>query len=197
MATLVLTWQEVSNWLDLPQEHADEMFLMRRAEAIESHVNKFLAGYRIGQVSRTDQTVDGTGTKTLASPEAPLTALTAIKLGYDKTDPDDTLDPTDVNYIVFTPAGRITRTDGGTFPRKEQCVHLTYTAGWTEDTIPPEVTDAVSVWIAYMYRSRGAEASKSETHAGVYTHTRAAMKEAPGVIDMLMPYKRPVARTWL
>jgi hypothetical protein len=81
MATLVLTWQEVSNWLDLPQEHADEMFLMRRAEAIESHVNKFLAGYRIGQVSRTDQTVDGTGTKTLASPEAPLTALTAIKLG--------------------------------------------------------------------------------------------------------------------
>ncbi len=56
---------------------------------------------------------DGTGTPLLML-DYPIAAITSIKIGRDFTAPVETLDPTNVQVIVFATGGRaVWRTDGG------------------------------------------------------------------------------------
>jgi hypothetical protein len=198
MALQVLTWQEISEWLDVDQDDDDRQLLERLAESVENFVETYLGVYRFGTVNRSDYAVDGSGTDTIITPDAPLVTLTGVKIGRDSSNPSSTLDPTDVDVLVYYDNGMIVRTDGGLFPRYRKYVLLSYTAGWTSTTVPDQVKTAMQTLTAFHYRSRGREAVSNETLAGMINWSKRAMLDAPGVKEMLAAYQRPViASLWV
>lgn len=191
MATKILTWQQVSEWLEAHQDDPDRESIMRLAEAVETHVERALKNYRFDTVTRTDLAVDGTGTPDLIAPDAPITSLTAIKIGRDSTNPTATLDVTDADVVVYESSGLITRTDGGVFPRKRKYILLSYAAGWTKSTIPLDIRTCLQLLVAYLWRSRGREAVKNELLSGMLNWAGRAMEDTPGLSLMLGQYTRP------
>ncbi len=192
MATKILTDQEITEWLELNQDDPDLPSIRRLAEAVETYVENRLNGYKLSSATQTDLAVDGKGTEDLIAPHAPITALTAIKIGRDSTDPATTLDCTDPDEVVFDACGLITRTDGGTFPRKRKYILLTYTAGWTKTTIPSDIKNVLQLLLGYLWRSRGREAVRNELLSGMLNWTGRAMEEVPGVKQIVSFYARPV-----
>ncbi len=195
MSAVVLTWQDVSNWLGLQQDDPDRPPIERLAEAVEIHVAKRMGNYTFGSNTRTDYAIDATGLEYILMPEAPITAVTAIKIGRDSADPVDTLDPTDPDEVVWYAYGKIERTDGGTFgsyKREKKYILVTYTVGWDADTVPEDVRLGLKLLVGYLWRSRGREAVRNELLSGMLNWTGRAMYETPGVMDLLGPYMTPV-----
>ena len=111
---------------------------------------------------------DGTGSDTLYL-NYPISAITVISLGRDTTDYDETLDPADVDDVIYVAGKRkIVRTDGGVWraATEPRCVRVTYSA--QADT-PESPQLAIKRLCATVYRQRGAEDATSETVGGFYT----------------------------
>lgn len=96
----------------------------------------------------------------------PISTITSIKLGFDPTDPVETLDVADPLIVTFAVASRkVSRTDGGRFgvlgnPRYVQVVYA------HQDELPEEAKMAVKSVAAIAYRRRGSEDSVEEAVGG-------------------------------
>lgn len=111
---------------------------------------------------------DGTGCAELYL-RYPIATLTSIKLGLDVTDPDETLDVSDVEVVVFgVGERRLARTDGGTFGELgvPRYVTVVYGAG---DDLPSGARLTLKRALALVYRQRGSEDAVRESLAD-YSH---------------------------
>lgn len=192
----ILTWQEVSEWLELQQSDSDKPTLLRLAASVEDQIEKTLSGYKFSNVTYTDQAYDGTGTDSIILPNAPITTLTSIKIGRDSTNPSETLDPTDPDVVVWYDYGLVSRTDGYTFPRKRKYCLFSYKAGWTKDTVSSQMKTALLSTVAYYFRSRGREAVRNELLSGMLNWTGRELDDLPGVKNILAMYQRPTVAAW-
>jgi hypothetical protein len=110
---------------------------------------------------------DGSGSEAIWL-DYPITTLTSITLGYDHTDPDETLTVADLLYASGT--RRIVRQDGWFGPfEAPRYVKVTYDAA---ADLPADAKLAVLREAARRYRARGSEEVKSET-MGPYSVTYA------------------------
>lgn len=137
--------------------------------------NKFLRD--CGRLSRPFATTqasitewqDGTGTATLYLNYVP-SAITSIKLGRDSSDPDETLDSSDVDVLVWTASAsrKLVRTDGGVWRETDEakCIQVVY-AGVADLPEAPQL--AIKRLVAALYRQRGAEDVSSESVGAFYS----------------------------
>jgi hypothetical protein len=122
------------------------------------------APFSAAQVGRVEQ-LRGTGCERLHL-DYPIADVTDIKLGFDSSDPDETLDP-DLKTVVIWQVGStiIERVDGGAFGRfgwPSYC-HITYD---TQVDKPRDAARAIIHAAAVLYRQRGSEDAKQETIGG-------------------------------
>lgn len=131
--------------------------------------------------------------------------VTSIKLGRSFATPDETLDPTDPEQVMYKVGGtELLRTDGGYWDRSTggllswaaggrmnegltpngppTMVQVVYT---TQDFRPPEAQLAVVLAVAALYNQRGNEGLKSES-LGQYSYTLANLTAEEG----------PVGKAW-
>jgi hypothetical protein len=134
-------------------------------------------GGRPFQAAAADQAEvhDGTGSAQLFL-NYPIADDTSVKLGYDSSDPVETLDPTDVDELVFAVGHRrLSRTDGGIFGRvgRPRYVHVVYD---TSADVPQEAQLAIKRAVAQVYRQRGSEDSTYEAFGqGQYSRRLSAI----------------------
>lgn len=140
-------------------EHTEDLF--------ESEVGRTPAPFAAAATARTE-VHDGTGCADLYL-DYPISTVTTVKLGYDSSDPVETLDSTDIDELTFGAGSRrLTRTDGGTFglAGKRRYVHVTYNH---QDDLPGNAKLAIMRVVAQVYRQRGSEDVKYE-NVGGYVH---------------------------
>lgn len=128
-------------------EHAEAMF--------ESQTGRTASPYTAAQTAQTE-VHDGTGLPDLYLDYA-ISALTTVKLGFDSSDPVETLDPTDIDELTFAVGKRrLTRTDGGLFGRagKQRYIEIKYNH---QADLPEDAQLAVKRLVAQIYRQRGSE----------------------------------------
>ena len=106
--------------------------------------------------------------------EYPIDGLTSVKLGLDRDNPDEDLDPSDKAVLQWVPgSARITRVDGRGFApfsvgvsglcRPPGYVEVTYDAA---EDLPADVKPALLKIIAQIWRQRGSEDARSESTGG-------------------------------
>lgn len=127
--------------------------------------------------SATDRTEvhDGTGSHVLTL-DYPISDVDAIKLGLDVTNPDETLDDTDVEVVVWVAGKRtIERTDGGVWGAAghPRYVHVTYDA---QEDKPDEAKTAIKRLAASLWRQLGSEGAAIE---GLDGYSRTLAKDDP------------------
>jgi hypothetical protein len=128
----------------------------------------------------------------------PIASISAITIGVDASNPEETLTPTDVNSVVFTTGQRaLWRTDGGVWRQRlalqsysltdsygvaaaptlyPRVVHVTY----SHDADAPDLAKlAVKRAVASVYRQIGSEDAKSETLPDGYSRTLADVSSDP------------------
>jgi hypothetical protein len=108
---------------------------------------------------------DGTGSHVLTL-DYPIGDVDSIKLGYDSANPDETLDPDDVDEVVWVAGKRtIERVDGGTWGAygAPRYVHVQYDTG---TDVPDAVKLAIKRMAAVVYRQLGSEGSTRESVQG-------------------------------
>lgn len=119
---------------------------------------------------------DGTGTPMLMV-DYPIASITSVKLGLDSSNPDETLDATDVDVLVFATGKRaIRRTDGGIFRERGEArvVRVTYNH---DADLPDGPKIAIKRAVAAVYRQIGSEDAKSETMPDGYSRTVSAVTQ--------------------
>ena len=112
---------------------------------------------------------DGTGTRFLTLHYPISTVQANITLGRSTSDPDETLDYTDVDVLVYVAGKRtIERTDGGIWGAADtpRYVHVTYRAQADKPEGPKLAFKRVC---ASVYRQRGSEDVSSESLGGFYS----------------------------
>lgn len=121
---------------------------------------------------------DGNGSDTLYL-YYPIADLTTIKLGADSADPDETLDPDDLDIVRWAVGSRrIVRVDGGCWGTKcdPRIVHITYDA---QADLPSNCKLALKRVGALVYRQLGAEDAKSDSIAGFSRELKGLAAEDP------------------
>lgn len=104
---------------------------------------------------------DGTGTTDLYL-GYPVSSLTSIKLGEDTSNPDETLDFTDLDVLRYAAGSRrLVRVDGGVFRCRGEprVIHVAYTCA---ADLPADAAYAVKVVAGIRYNKKGAETLTSE-----------------------------------
>lgn len=150
---------------------ADDTLLQELLDAVEDHFvrecGRTLRPFSAAITGRVEWR-DGTGDCELYL-DYPVGTLTEILIGRDATDPDETLDFTDVDVLVYT-AGRrrLVRTDSGSFGARNQpkIVRVTYT---TAADLPTDCALAVKRVTAAIYRQKGSE---DVTHESIEGYSR-------------------------
>lgn len=123
------------------------------------------------------EVLSGTGTRLLVVdyPVSSASGITSLTIGYDSSNPDETLTATDIDTLtVATGSRNIWRTDGGTFGKlaEPRVVHITY--NHNGDTVEPGTDSAklaIKRAVAAVYRQRGSEDAKSESLPNGYQRT--------------------------
>jgi hypothetical protein len=171
----IVTVDELKAYLgDAPASPGDDDLLeslLDDAEALfESATLRPQGFYTAADTDRTE-VLDGTGTRSLFL-TYPIAALTSVKLGYDSTSPDETLDLTNKRVVVYGVGSRvITRTDCGRFgwvgqPRYVEVVYD------HQGNLPADAKLPIMEVVASIYRNRGSEGMRSETVGSFYSYTR-------------------------
>lgn len=158
---------EARSFLGNPPTEDDALIeaLLNDTEGLlESHCNRSERPFSPVIASRTEVR-DGTGSAYLFL-DYPIGDVTSIKLGYDAIDPDETLDPDDLEVVTWAVGSRrIARVDGGKFgcADRSRYVHITYA---TQADLPEMAKLAVKRVTALIYRQRGAEDATEENIGG-------------------------------
>ena len=146
-------------------------------------------GCAFDSATYTAEKYDGTGTPYLTLKNVPVTALTTVGIVYDGTTTD--LDSGDYRFDAVT--GRVARIDASygrvavddfgeivsrqwswwpKFPRGFRNVSVTYTAGYSAQTMPADLKQIMYEFVdAILARRRADPTLQSET-LGAYTYTR-------------------------
>lgn len=145
--------------------------LLEHVEALfESETGRTKSPFTAAATARTE-VKDGTGLATLYL-DYPISALTSVKLGYDSSDPVETLDTSDPDTLTFaTGSRRLARTDGGVFGLPEQARYVTVVYNH-QANLPEDAQLAIKRMVAQVYRQRGSEDASQEGLSG-YTRTLA------------------------
>lgn len=133
---------------------------------------------------------DGTGSRFLWL-DYEATALTELVIGFDFTDPDETLDTTDVQVLAWhANSRRIVRRDGGRFGclGEADVVRVTYDAA---ADLPRDVAVAITRVVASVWRQRGSEDVKAE-RIGPYDATYTAVAEQEPLWQLAVANHREV-----
>ena len=110
---------------------------------IDARVKAFL-GYDIEETEYTEETYDGNGTQYLFPKAIPVTSITKLEI-YDGLDSDgeevwdEWVQNTDYSRLILMNGGMIIFIDGNEFEDGQQNFRLTYTAGYTSDTLPQDI----------------------------------------------------------
>lgn len=107
---------------------------------------------------------DGNGSHVLTLDYA-ISDVDSIKLGFDSSDPDEELDPDDVEEVVWVAGKRtITRTDGGSWGWVDapRYIHVQYD---TQADAPDVPKTALKRMCGLIYRQLGSEGSSRESLA--------------------------------
>jgi hypothetical protein len=164
---------ELKSYLgDAPDSSDDALLteLLSNVQSLfESQTGRTSGSYKDSGTARTE-VKDGTGSSDLYL-DYPVSTLTSVKLGYDSTNPDETLDVT--NKLVINSSSdsrRLSRTDGGRFgiPGSSRYVTVVYDYG---ADLPESAKLAIKSVCATAYRRRGSEEVKSETTGNFYSVT--------------------------
>lgn len=193
--SVLVSLPELSSFLGGVDSSEDALLeaLLDHVEGLfQERVGRRLRPYQAKQDGRVEVR-DGTGSCMLTL-DYPIAALTApIKIGRDTSNPTETLDPTDVDVLVFT-AGRraIHRTDGGVWgcANEPRTVHVTYDAA---ADVPSHAKLAVKRVCALIYRQRGSEDASEETIGG---YTRRMAKFGRDFVDDDPIWKLAVDAEW-
>jgi hypothetical protein len=114
-------------------------------------------------------TMDGTGTRDLIMPDAPVLGVTALST----TDPDQdpvVLDPL-VDIRISSNSGILHRVDGSCWPRGYGNIAVTYTHGFTE--VPPDLQMAVIQIGARLHATSGGQGLVEQEGIATYSVTYA------------------------
>lgn len=173
---------------------SDQLYaqLIEQVQAIfEGECNRHERPFSAAMAARTE-VHDGTGATELFT-DYPIAALTALLIGADPTDPDETLDTTDLSVVRFG-AGkrRIARVDGGFFGTEgdPRTVHLTYA---TAADLPKTAKAAVIAGCKVIVARLGAEGVAAE-RIGAYSIDYASFVTADMANDPL--WKLGVKSCW-
>lgn len=134
-------------------EHAEAMF--------ESQTGRTATPYIAAANDRTEVS-DGTGSRDLYLDYA-ISGIDSVTLGFDISDPVETLDPTDIDELTFgVGSRRLTRTDGGLFgvAGKQRYVHVQYDH---QADLPQDAQLAIKRLVGQIYRQRGSEDATFES----------------------------------
>lgn len=167
MADLV-TLADAQSYLGVSGNDALLTALLNEIESLfEAECGRIGTPFKAAATTQTE-VHDGTGGASLFM-DYPIASVASIKLGYDSADPDDTLDPTDVDEVTFAVGSReIRRTDGGVFGRVGQAryVHIVYNH---QADLPANAQLAIKRVLGQVFFQRGSEDAKYENIGG-YVH---------------------------
>lgn len=122
------------------------------------------APFAAAQTGRVE-VLSGTGCSRLHL-DYPIADVTTIKLGFDSTAPDETLDPDDKTKVIWAIGGTvIERIDGGQFGSFGWPLYCQITYNTQADK-PRDAARVVMQAAATIYRQRGSEDAASETIGG-------------------------------
>lgn len=133
---------------------------------------------------------DGTGSATLWL-DYPVSDLTEVLVGIDVTDPDETLDVTDVQVLAWQVGDtRVVRRDGGRFGcvGDLQFVQVTYDA---QADLPQDAKAAIMRVTATMWRQMGSEDVSAE-RIGPYDATYLGIAEREPLWQLALANHREV-----
>lgn len=154
-----------------PDAEADEDLLDRLLDqveaAFEAACGRQDTPFQAAATARVEDH-DGTG-MTVLWLDYPVGDLTALTIGSDPDDPDDTLDVADPLVLRWQVGSRrVVRLDGGLFGARGQplAVRATYD---TAADLPEDAAMAVTLKVAERYHQRGAEDLLSE-RLGTYQY---------------------------
>ena len=157
----LLTLAELKDWMRVTTDTENVELqdgLDSLEETLEEECDRTRIPFQAAQTGRVEVR-DGTGSRELYL-DYPISTVTTIELGRDSASRDDTLDPTDVNEVIWI-AGerRIVRTDGGKWGkyRSPLYVNVTYNA---EADLPRMAKLAIVRVMAALWRQRGSEGVK-------------------------------------
>ena len=157
MADLV-TLNEAKDWMrvtDATEDTELQDVLDSLEDTFEEETNRLDIPFRAAQTARLEVR-DGTGSKRLWL-DYPISTVTTIELGRDSADRDDTLDPTDVDEVVFKVGDRrISRTDGGIWGKRDNPLYVNVTYDAQAD-LPRMAKNAIIRLTAAFWRQRGVE----------------------------------------
>ena len=195
MTLTLVTSSEVEEFLGLTGASAADKALAGQVAArvqamLEGACNRAQAPFAPSATARVERH-DGTGRPELWL-DYPIVALTTVKLGHDPAAPDETLEGTDPQVLVWrTGLARLARVDGGVFgcAGAPLWVEVTYNAG---ADLPEDAALAVLRVTAALYNQRGAEDVRVEREGG-YTGEMAAVAESDPVWQAAVAAHRRVA----
>jgi hypothetical protein len=146
----LLTLDDLKSYLG-NQDSDHDAFLDLMLDVVETMLEgktgqNFAAGGAV-----TDEPQDGKGTPWLYL-DRPPSAVSAIKVGQDVSDPDDTIDVADI--VVDQANSRLIYLNSRIFPKGIRNIFVTYTAA---ENLPALAKAAVMEGTTYLYRRRGRE----------------------------------------
>ena len=162
MAAALVTTAEVKAWLGITDASQDA-FLDALADRIEAILEQAKHRTFVAGGAGVTDVLDGSGMPWLWL-ERPVTTLNSIQIGVDAANPDETL--VALPTVVVARGRRLTRQDGGVFPRGIANVQVNYTAA---DQLDQDAKQAVLEGVALVFRMRGSEDAASET-VGAFAH---------------------------
>jgi hypothetical protein len=137
-----------------------------------------------------EEVYDGNGQATLYL-ERNITTLTSVKLGYDSSDPDETLDVADQTELNWRAGdNRLVRLDGGVFGciGQPNVVEVTYDAA---AELPRDAALAVTHGVATIWRKLGSEGLRAE-RVGPYDDQYAELLEGDPIWMAAVEHHRVV-----
>lgn len=123
---------------------AEDAKLTQYSLEIDDRIKSYL-GYSLEQANYTDEIYDGNGTNELYPRDIPVTAITTLQV-FEGMNSDDTEDwetwrvaDDDYTRLLIRKNGLVIFMDGNVFPKGNQNIKLTYTAGYTSVTLPQDI----------------------------------------------------------
>jgi hypothetical protein len=136
------------------------------------------------------ETRDGTGCDTLYL-QRDVVSLTSVLLGFDYTDPDETLDPTALDELNWrTGSARVQRLDGAFFGWAGQPNYIRVTYSAAAD-LPRDAAIAIQRVVAAVWRKRGSEDVSSE-RIGPYDNAYLAAADAEPLWQMAVRHHKEI-----
>src|SRR4030065_496422 len=125
-------------------DDSEDAVLTQYSGEIDARIKAFL-GYDIEETVYTEELYDGNGTQYLFPKAVPVTVLTKLEV-YEGLNSDDSEDWEEWNVagdeytrLIKANGGFYLFIDGNVFPKGEQNIRLTYTAGYTSGTLPQDI----------------------------------------------------------